>query len=147
MKNARQSSTRNIVYCKQKHSCDAKNAIDGDMITYSNTNHNKISWWMAEMDRAARIKKIHFSLGVYSEKTRLPSKLTVFTKLYDRDDWTVCKEEFAVNGSINPYEMKCAQERNAKYLRITTAQEYGLLLREVKVFGPSVQGSNPSIYK
>ena len=111
------------------------------------TNIYKTGWWKAEMDRATRIKKIHLYLDPWELSVGRLSKFTVLTKLYDHDDWTVCKGEFAVKGSVKPYEMKCNQEMNAKYVRISTARKDGLQLREVKVFGPSLEGNNPSIYK
>lgn len=133
--------------CSNINVCSAKNAIDGDIATGSQTSYDRTGWWMAEMVRVARIKRIHLYLSDYQLKWGYLSKLTVFTKLYDSDAWTVCKGEFAVKGSIKPYVVKCAQEMNSKYVRISTAYWDGLQLREVNVFGLRIEGNNPFTHK
>ena len=148
MKNALQSKTEMRYICKHPNSCSAEKAIDGDLRnTFSRTHVKRRGWWMAEMVRAAIIEKIHLYLDAWQLKKGFLSKLTVFTKLNYRDAWTVCKGEFAVKGFIKPYEMKCNQEMNAKYVKISTARKKQLKFIEVKVFGPRIEGSIPSIYK
>ena len=137
LKNADQSGTYDPhdlcrdYYEDDDDKCLAKYAIDRDLTTCSYIG-DRIGWWKAEMERAARIESILFYL--LTDNKGYYSKMTVETKMHDNDKWTACIGEVATEGSVKPFEVKCNQAVTAKYIQISTARKEGLAICEVKVF-------------
>ena len=122
-----------------------KFAIDGDLTTNSLTSYSSTGWWQAKMEHLAKVQRIDFYLSKYQFDQGYLGKLKVETKLTYNDAWTECKGEFAVTSWINPYEVKCDQDTNAGYIRISTNEDDGIQLLEVKVYGTVLKGILPTL--
>ena len=113
--------------------CRAENAIDGNPDTISLTTSSKPGWWQAEFSRTSKVEKIHVFLNRYAHSEKAYEEFKVELQLPHSGVWVVCKGPYAVAPPLKPHVIRCNEDINAKYIKISTNAR--LYLGEVQVFG------------
>ena len=94
---------------------------------------------MADFETVTRIIRIFLYLNQRYLDIGYYNKMKVETRV-GTGGWTICKEEFSIEGTVSPYVMKCENSMIARQLRISTSVLAGVRINEVKVFGFEVKG-------
>ena len=117
----------------------ADNAVDGDISTKSVTRDTDMSWWMAQFTTSVRLTSLDLFLNKYSLAHAQYSQLKVEVKLFQTDQWRVCKQRDVIGDVISPYKVVCDVTLVVRYVRVSVAGGRNLMLHEVEGEGMNLE--------
>jgi len=111
----------------------ADKAVDGDLLTFSGTKKDAVSWWSVDLRKQAEIFKIECYLNTFAHSKGYYGNFTVETRSALHGKWKLCSKVENPVAPVYPYVVNCDEPTTARYVKISVEPGKSLYLQEVQV--------------